>query len=49
LHEQYGWKEQFLKDIEAIREEVRRRGGIKAKTIDDAIKKYRKTLGATRG
>jgi flavodoxin len=48
LHEQYGWKEQFLKDIEAIREEVRRRGGIKAKTIDAAIKRYRKTLGATR-
>ncbi len=44
LHEKYGWKEQFLQDIEAIREEVRRRGGIKAKTIDAAIKRYRKTL-----
>jgi hypothetical protein len=49
LHEKYGWKEQFLKDVEAIREEVRRRGGIKAKTIDAAIKKYRKNLGASRG
>jgi len=29
-----------LKDVEAIREEVRRRGGIKAKTIDEAIKRY---------
>jgi len=49
LHEKYGWKEQFLKDVEAIREEVNRRGGIKAKTIDAAIKKYRKSLKAARG
>lgn len=43
LQEKYGWKEQFIKDVEAIREEVRRRGGIKAKTIDEAIKRYRKS------
>jgi flavodoxin len=49
LHEKYGWKEQFLKDVEAIREEVRRRGGIKkAKTIDDAVKRYRKSIGESR-
>jgi len=42
-------KEQFRKDIAAIRAKVRRRGGISAKTIDEAIKRYRKTLGATRG
>jgi flavodoxin len=48
LHEKYGWKEQFLKDVEAIREEVRRRGGIKAKTIDDAVKRYRRSMGKSR-
>jgi len=37
-------KEQFRKDIAAIREEVRRRGGISAKTIDAAIKRYRKSV-----
>ena len=42
LHEKYGWKEQLLEDVKSIRSEVRRRGGIKAKTIDKAIKKYRK-------
>lgn len=49
LHEKYGWKEQFLKDVEAVREEVSRRGGIKAKTIDAAIKRYHKNLEASRG
>jgi flavodoxin len=48
LQKKYGWKEQFLKDIEAIRDEVRRRGGIKAKTINAAVKKYRKSIGASR-
>lgn len=42
LHEKFGWKEQLRKDVESIRSEVRQRGGIKAKTIDDAVKKYRK-------
>ena len=41
LHDKYGWKEQFLKDVESIREEVCRKGGIKEKTIEDAIKRYR--------
>jgi flavodoxin len=48
LHQKYGWKAQFLKDMEAIREEVRRRGGIKAKTIDDAVKRYRRSMGKSR-
>jgi len=41
LHEKYGWKEQLHEDVESIRSEVRRKGGIKEKTIDDAIKRYR--------
>jgi hypothetical protein len=41
LHDKYGWKEQFLKDIKSIREEMRRQGGIKEKTIEDAVKRYR--------
>lgn len=47
LHEKYGWKEQLLKDVQSIRSEVRRKGGIKAKTIDDAVKRHRKTIGAS--
>jgi len=42
LHEKYGWKQQLLKDIDSVRSEVRQRGGIKAKQIDEAIKRYRK-------
>lgn len=42
LHEKFGWKEQLRKDVESIRSEVRQKGGIKAKTIDDAVKRYRK-------
>ena len=45
LHEKYGWKEQFAKDIQSIREEVQRKGGIKEKTIEDTIKRYRETIG----
>jgi len=41
LHEKYGWKEQFCKDVEAIRAEVRRQGGISSRTIDEAITQYR--------
>ena len=41
LHEKYGWKEQFREDVEAIRAEVRRQGGVSSKTIDDAIIRYR--------
>lgn len=47
LHEKYGWKEQLLIDVKSVRSEVRRRGGIKQKTIDSAIKRYRKSLGAS--
>lgn len=35
-------KEQFRKDVASIRAEIRRVGGITQKTIDDAIKRYRK-------
>ena len=41
LHEKFGWKEQLCKDVKSIRSEVRRKGGIRAKTIDDAVKRYR--------
>jgi Arc/MetJ-type ribon-helix-helix transcriptional regulator len=47
LHEKYGWKEQLLEDVKSVRSEVRRRGGIKAKTIDEAIKRYRKSTGTS--
>lgn len=47
LHKKYGWKEQLLEDVQSIRTEVRRKGGIKAKTIDDAVKRYRKSIGAS--
>ena len=43
LQEKYGWKEQLLQDVETIRTEVRRHGGISAKVIDETIRKYRKT------
>ncbi|MGH7595809.1 MAG: hypothetical protein ACREOI_05620 [bacterium] len=42
-----GWKDQLLKDVQSIRFEVRRKGGIKAKTIDAAVRRYRKTIGAS--
>ncbi len=41
LHEKYGWKEQFLKDVEAIRAEVRSQGGISSQKIEQAITRYR--------
>jgi hypothetical protein len=45
LHDKYGWKEQLRHDVQAVREEIRRRGGIKAKAINAAIQKYRHSLG----
>jgi len=42
LHEKYGWKEQLLEDVKSVHSEVRRRGGIKQKAIDEAIKRYRR-------
>jgi hypothetical protein len=41
LHEKYGWKEQFVKDIKSVREEVRRAGGIKERVIEENVKRYR--------
>jgi len=45
LQEKYGWKEQLLEDVTDIRSEVRRKGGISAAAIDEAIKKYRNHQG----
>jgi len=45
LHEKYGWKEQLLADVRSVRSEVREKGGIKAKRIDDAIRSYREGKG----
>lgn len=45
LHDKYGWKEQLRQDMQAVRGEVRRRGGGKVKAIDTAIHKYRHSLG----
>lgn len=47
LHQKYGWKEQFRQNVDSVRAEVRRRGGIRSEDIDDAIKKYRKTAGCS--
>lgn len=44
LHQKYGWKEQLLEDVNSIRSEVRRTGGIKAEAIDHAIKRYRNAI-----
>jgi hypothetical protein len=41
LHERYGWKEQFVKDIKAVREEVYRQGGIKERVVEESVKRYR--------
>ncbi len=48
LHKKYGWKEQLREDVQSIRSEVRRKGGIKAKTIDDAVRRYRQSIGSSR-
>lgn len=42
LHEKYGWKEQLRDDVRSVRAEVRRKGGVKAKTIEAAIKRHRR-------
>jgi hypothetical protein len=47
LHDKYGWKEQLRQDVHTVREEVRRRGGLKAKAIDSTIQKYRHSLNLT--
>ena len=43
LHSRYGWKEQLRQNVDSVRAEVRRRGGVRPEDIDNAIKKYRKT------
>lgn len=45
LHDRYGWKEQFRKDVEAIRTEVRQHGGVKEEAIEKAIAAYRRRQG----
>ncbi len=45
LHKKYGWKEQLAQDVGSVRAEVRKKGGIRAESIDNAIKKYRKSIG----
>ena len=40
-------REQFLEDVESLRAEMRRRGGIKEETIEDAVQKYRRNLEAS--
>jgi hypothetical protein len=43
LHRKYGWKEQLRQNVESVRAEVYRNGGVSSKDIDIAIKRYRKT------
>lgn len=49
MHEKHGWKEQLREEVKSIRDAVRRQGGIKEKAIDDAIARYRKSLGVSSG
>jgi flavodoxin len=42
MHDKYRWKEQLADDVNSIRKEVRRKGGIHSKDIENAIKNYRK-------
>jgi flavodoxin len=44
LHEKYSWKEQLSEDVESIRKEVRRKGGVRSKDIEQAIKMYRNNI-----
>jgi hypothetical protein len=46
-HFRSGWKEQLLKAVQSIRSEVRRKGGIEAKTIAGTVKSYRKMMDAS--
>ena len=43
LHSKYGWKEQLRQNVESVRAEVNRKGGVSSEDIDNAIKRYRKT------
>ncbi|OQX24862.1 MAG: hypothetical protein BWK80_18615 [Desulfobacteraceae bacterium IS3] len=44
LHRKYGWKEQLRQDVDSVRAEVLRRGGVRPEDIEHAIKKYRKNV-----
>ncbi len=46
LHDKYGLKEQLREDVEAVRAEVRKKGGINSQTIGNTIARYRKTIGS---
>ena len=46
LDEKYGWKEQLAQDVKSVRSEVRKKGEIKQKTIEDTIRRYRESSGA---
>lgn len=41
LHRKYGWKEQLRQNVQSVRAEVGRRGGINSEAIDKAVKRYR--------
>lgn len=45
LFEKYGWKEQLRSDVDVIRAEVHKKGGMTPRTIDETISKYRKSKG----
>ena len=47
LHDRYGWKDQLQKDVDAIRAEVRRSGGIRVEKVDQAVKRHRKKANRT--
>ena len=49
LHEKFAWKKQLREDIESIRSEVRLKGAVKAETINETIKKYRKNVDGVSG
>lgn len=46
LHDRYGWKEQLREDVDAVRQEVRRSGGIKSDRIAQTVRKYRKKIAS---
>ena len=47
-YEKHRWREQFLRDVESIHEEVQRQGKINAEIIADTIKRYRGSTGESR-
>jgi len=49
LHRKYAWKEQLLEDVESIRFEVRRQGGITMQEINQTVRKYRRIVDKSNG